>query len=111
MEKLKFAPKFEALDASLPADELSRPSGSWLDWINPIRTIAAEFSPTIRSATRQMAQREAKVRKLTADYQAKRAEITEKWRRVAEECTEIQVKPRRTDVRVTHFGLAWVPRE
>ena len=52
---------------------------------------------------------EEKQRKLKADYQAKQAEIREKWRRVGDEATPIQVKPRKADVRVTHFGLAWVP--
>jgi hypothetical protein len=49
------------------------------------------------------------VRKLTTDYEAKRAEIMEKWKRVGEEAGPIQVKPRKVDVRVTHFGIAWVP--
>ena len=46
---------------------------------------------------------------LRAHAQRRVAEITEKWRRVGEEATAIQVKPRKADVRVTHFGLAWAP--
>ena len=37
------------------------------------------------------------------------AEIEVKWKRVGEEATAIQVKPRKADVHVTHFGLAWAP--
>ena len=47
---------------------------------------------------------------LTADYQGKRAEIAEKWKRIGTESTPIQVKAKRADIRVTHFGLAWLPR-
>jgi hypothetical protein len=86
MEKLKFTPRFEALDAKLPPDSASHP-------------------PAGKAGTKQ----EEKVRKLTADYLAKRAELIEKWKRVGEERTAIQVKPRKADVRVTHFGLAWAP--
>ena len=28
---------------------------------------------------------------------------------VAEKAAEVQVKPRKVDIRVTHFGLAWAP--
>ncbi len=50
-----------------------------------------------------------KVRKLTTDYQVKKAEIREKWKQIGDEAKPIQVKPRKVDVRVTHFGIAWVP--
>src|SRR5262249_50715073 len=38
LEKLKFAPKFEALDVALPEDQPSEKGGSWLDWINPFKS-------------------------------------------------------------------------
>ena len=38
---------------------------------------------------------------------SKVAEIEAKWKRVGGEATAIQVKPRKADVHVTHFGLAW----
>ncbi len=88
MEKVKFRPKFESLGLSLP-DEKPRRSLSLWDADDP--------------------KVEEKRRKLTMDYQSKVAEIAEKWKRVGEEATAIQVKPRKADVHVTHFGLAWAP--
>jgi len=103
MEKVKFKPKFEALDASLPADPapVQQSSGGLIGWLFG--------SSSSKPAASSSASEEPKVRKLTADYQAKKAEIMERWKRVGEEATPIQVKPRKVDVRVTHFGIAWVP--
>ncbi len=89
MEKVKFQPKFESLDASLPDEKPKK--ASW------------------RRRRSDDPKREEKRRKLTTDYQSKVAEIAEKWKRVGEEAAAIQVKPRKADVHVTHFGLAWVP--
>jgi hypothetical protein len=101
IEKAKFKPKFAALDADLPDEPKKKSGGSWWDVLNPF----ASSKPSGPAATRQ----EEKLRKLTADYQSKRAEIVEKWKRAGEECVPIQVKPRKADVHVTHFGIAWVP--
>jgi hypothetical protein len=105
MEKAKFAPKFKDLGMDLPEDDStsSRSGGSILGWL---------FSPFLSSQDDEAppASREEKEkRKLKANYQAKQAEIHEKWKRIGKEATSIQVKPRKVDVRVTHFGLAWVP--
>ena len=43
------------------------------------------------------------------EAKAKEAEITERYRRMADLADEVQLKPRKADVRVTHFGLAWAP--
>jgi hypothetical protein len=95
MEKVKFAPKFEALDMDI-ADEGKGSGSSVLGWV---------FKSKKAAPPRQ----EEKQRRLRGDYQAKCAEIAEKWKRAGEEATPVQVKPRKTDVRVTRFGLAWVP--
>jgi hypothetical protein len=102
IERAKFKPKFAALDADLPDEPKKKAGGSWWDALNPF----SSSKPSGPAATRQ----EEKLRKLTADYQSKRAEIVEKWKRAGEECVPIQVKPRKADVHVTHFGIAWVPR-
>jgi hypothetical protein len=86
MERIKFTPKFEALGVKVP--DLSRPR-----------------KPAGPSQDKQ----EEKVRKLEADYRSRCDEVREKWKRVGEEATPIQVKPRKVDIHVTHFGLAWVP--
>jgi hypothetical protein len=104
MERVKFKPRFEALDMKLPANEKpqQKPGASWLSWI-----IAAPVADTTDDDAnpRQVEKR----RKLTADYEAKMGEIQEKWRRAGDEAVPIQVKPRKTDVRVTHFGIGWAP--
>ncbi len=102
IERAKFQPKFAALDAELPDEPKKKTSGSWWDALS---LFSFSSKPAGPAATRQ----EEKLRKLTADYQSKRAEIIEKWKRVGEECQPIQVKPRKADVHVTHFGIAWVP--
>jgi hypothetical protein len=101
MEKAKFTPRFKALDMSVPEDKRGADSSgtSLLGWL---------FSALLPNSKDEEPS-DPKQRKLKADYQAKQAEIHEKWRRVGEEYTAIQIKPRKVDVRVTHFGLAWVP--
>ena len=67
-----------------------------------------KFTPKIEAAEQSTSKnREDRIAKLKADLQAKKDELTEKYRRIAEEATPIQVKPRKVDIRVTHFGLAW----
>jgi hypothetical protein len=100
MEKAKFTPRFEALKMDVPDDPhgADQSGSSFLRWL---------FSKVTAPAKDK--EKDPKKRKLTADYRAKQAEIHEKWKRVGEEYTPIQVKPRKVDVRVTHFGLAWLP--
>ncbi len=95
MEKVKFTPKFEALDMDIAE---GKPSGGSL--LGRLFTSSKE-APTPRQ--------EEKQRKLRGDYQGRCAEIEEKWKRAGDEATPIQVKPRKSDVRVTRFGLAWLP--
>jgi hypothetical protein len=103
MEKVKFTPKFEALDAAVPnfAAAKQKSGGSLLD-------LVGSLFPA-KSTDPKEARQQEKLRRLTGDYLAKCAEIEEKWKRVGEESTAIQLKPRKADVRLTHFGLAWAP--
>jgi hypothetical protein len=103
MEKVKFAPKFEALGMRLPQEPVKQSGGFW-SWLMPSATPVSTM-PSGPPATPL----EAKRRKLEFDYQSKKIEIYQEWKLVGEEATPIQVKPRKTDVRVTHFGLAWAP--
>jgi hypothetical protein len=103
MERVKFTPKFEAIGLEMPDfGAASRSEGSLFSWMNPFRSSKPTSGP---ASSRQ----EEKERKLTADYQAKCNEIEEKWKRAGAESTPVQLKPRKVDVRVTHFGLAWAP--
>jgi hypothetical protein len=40
---------------------------------------------------------------------ARAARVEQKWQKKAEDIREIQLTPRKLDIRVTHFGLAWAP--
>ena len=93
-------PKFEALDADLPADDSAarRPAG--VGWL--VRLVRARAPRRRRGRRREGAQADGRL-------PGQGAEIIEKWKRIGEEATAIQVKPRKADVRVTHFGLAWAP--
>ncbi len=53
--------------------------------------------------------RQDRIARLEGDLQAKLDELAEKYRLMAEETTPLNVKPRKLDIRVTHFGLAWAP--
>src|SRR5262249_48135353 len=69
-----------------------------------------KFKPKIDAAKASTSKgREDRVARLEADLEAKKSELTEKWRRIGEDALPIQVKPRKIDIRVTHFGLAWTP--
>lgn len=69
-----------------------------------------KFRPKIEAAKVSNAKnRDDKIAKLEGDLQAKRDEITQRFRQAAEDMQELFVKPRKMDVRVTHFGLAWTP--
>jgi hypothetical protein len=37
-------------------------------------------------------------------------ELTAEWAERIDDWEEIEVRPRRADVRINHFALAWVPR-
>jgi hypothetical protein len=100
MEKVKFGPKFEALGMRLPEDAPKKQGGFW-SWLTPSPSSAPSGPPSSRV--------EEKQRKLAGEYQAKKNEVLEKWKRAGEEAAPVEVKPRKSDVRVSLFGLAWVP--
>jgi hypothetical protein len=102
MNRVEFKPRFEALDAELPRDQPEpAKGGSILGWLNPF----GSSKPSMPDDPKL----EKQVRKLTGDYESKRDKIVEKWKRSADDIKPLQIKPRKTDVRVTHFGLGWAP--
>ena len=69
-----------------------------------------KFKPRLEAAQQSTSKgREDRIARLEADFQAKCDEIGERYRRLGEKADELQIKPRKTDIRVTHFGLAWAP--
>jgi hypothetical protein len=107
-EKLKYQPKFEALGAKVPESiEPAKGGGSLLDIFNPLKWLSN--TSKAQSPPRLTARQLDSLRRLEADWWAKRASIFERWKQIGEECTEIQLTPRRADVQISKFGLAWVP--
>jgi hypothetical protein len=106
MEKAKFTPRFQALGMAVPDNprDANQSDKSILGWL-----FSALGPSTPKDEGPPSSRQEEKERKLKADYRAKQTLILDKWKRVGEEYTPIQVKPHKMDVRVTHFGLAWVP--
>jgi hypothetical protein len=69
-----------------------------------------KFAPKIEAAEQSTGKgKEDRVARIKADLQARLDEITEKYRLIADEVVPIQIKPRKVDIRVSHFGLAWAP--
>ncbi len=108
-EKLKYQPRFAALGAALPepAADQGGTGSSLLGLINPLNWIGS-MMPKSAGPARPARQEEA-LRKLQAEWHGKVAAIAEKWRQAGEEYGEVQLTPRRADVRVVRFGLAWAP--
>jgi hypothetical protein len=97
-ERANYEPKFAELGVPMPEGH-SREEGSLLDYLNPLNLFRAAPS----AATRD------KVQKLHSQWLTKQAEIAGRWKKRAEEFAETKLSPRRQDVRVTQFGLAWAP--
>ncbi len=102
-EKLKYQPKFEALGAKIPEGSAGDKSSSMLNLINPLWWFGFTGSQP------EPPRGSGKLERLHAEWLAKQAAILEKWRQIGEEFCEIPLTPRRQDVQVVHFGLAWFP--
>jgi hypothetical protein len=100
-ERLKYQPKFEALGAKMPQGaEPEKAGASVLDLVNPLWWLGV---------TSKDNRPVGKAQRLEAEWFARQAAIYEKWRQIGEAYEDVQVTPRRQDVQVTAFGLAWAP--
>jgi hypothetical protein len=111
VERGKFEGKFAALNARLPEDrppptEAARTEGSWLDWLSFFSTSPAAAS---ESGPKRTGKQREKLRTLEADWQAKKVALANKWKQIGAEYSEVTLKPRKADIRVTHFGVGWEP--
>jgi hypothetical protein len=93
-ERIKFEPKFKRLGVELP----EKRGGSLLSWLI---FGASDSHLTPRQKTQ--------LRELDNDWKKKRQELEDRWKQGGDDCGEIQLTPRKVDVEVTHFGLAWAP--
>jgi hypothetical protein len=107
-EKRKYAPKFKALNAELPENPMAaKQGGSWfpdLGW-GLFAMTGVALPPPARLSEKDRAKLEA----LQKDWRQRWQDVTAKWRQAGDDFREVQLTPRKADVHVTHFGLAWVP--
>jgi hypothetical protein len=105
--KVKFGPRYAALGVQLPEDRpvAEEQSSGWLGWLAFFAHEPAQ--PALQPLN---AKQQARLNVLEDAWHAKKAEIADKWKRLAEDIAELSLTPRKSDVRVTQFGLAWLPR-
>ncbi len=106
-ERLKFLPKFNALNlpmTALSAEQRTGSDGGVLSWmLAPLKLGASAVKAvTGTQPTKKQAQ-------LEAEWKGRIAALYEKWRQIGEDHTELLLTPRKVDVQVRLFGLAWAP--
>jgi hypothetical protein len=107
-EKQRYLPRFNALELSLPDCRPGRPGESRgvLGWAwTGVRLGAA----AMRALAGGRGKLPRKQRELEAEWRGKVASLYERWRQAGDEHAELFLTPRRIDVQVTAFGLAWAP--
>jgi hypothetical protein len=103
-ERLKYLPKFNALNLPMPAPQRGTDSGGVLSWVLVPLKLGASAVKAVAGA-----QPTKKQLALEAEWKGRVAALYEKWRQVGEDHTELLLTPRKVDVQVTMFGLAWAP--
>lgn len=72
-------------------------------------TRTATLKQDVEAAADQVDAVEAELKTLRAELKTQTDAITATWERALERLEEIAIKPRRTDIEVALFALAWVP--
>lgn len=103
VERAKLAPLVPQATKPATSSMWDMPVLSWFK--SGPTTVTLGPKPTNKEAARAA----EKLARLDADWQTKQASVIEKWRKYAEAYTEVVLTPRKTDVTVSRFGLAWVP--
>jgi hypothetical protein len=94
----RYEQKFNALGVPMPEGHY-REEESLLASFNPLNWFRSGPSPAARD----------QINKLHSEWLIKQSEIIAQWKKVGEEYAENTLAPRRQDVQVTQFGLAWAP--
>ena len=69
---------------------------------------AAGPPPTAKE-TKQYQQTRERLRKLEAEWKEQQMKVYDEWKRKGEAIADLSLAPRKSDVQVTRFGLAWAP--
>jgi hypothetical protein len=116
-ERAKFASKLQTPANPTPAEAdhqpamKEEPAKGWLSSWNPFRS-APGAQPVPQLSAKEIAERNRaeKARQLVQKKcDAKVEAIRQKWQQIAVDVTRVELTPRKANIRVTHFGLAWVP--
>ncbi len=107
-ERLKYLPKFNAINLPMPAPSAEQRGGTEqggvLGWM--LAPLKLGASAVMAVAGSQPTKKQVA---LEAEWKGRVAALYEKWRQVGEDHTELLLTPRKVDVQVTAFGLAWAP--
>jgi hypothetical protein len=74
------------------------------------RRMTRQAKADIEESEEAIDELEGQIEELEAEAKAEVEELTEKWNALIDELEEEEVRPRRADVRLNLFALAWVPR-
>jgi hypothetical protein len=87
-----------------------RRSSSRLSSASRKRRMTRQAKADVAESEQTIAKLEKEIEALEADAKEEVEELSKKWEQLVDEIEEIPVRPRRTDVQVSLFALAWVPR-
>jgi hypothetical protein len=74
------------------------------------RRMTRQAKADIKESEEAIDELEADIEELEAEAKAEVEELTDRWNALIDEVEDEEVRPRRTDVRLDLFALAWVPR-
>jgi len=106
-EKQPYETEFKRYGVSMPADEPVDANAPWPErWRQFLRS-----SPVQRTspAATLSAKQKTELENLESEWHGVRAGIAENSKHAAEQITEMALTPKKSDIKVLHFGLAWAP--
>jgi hypothetical protein len=73
------------------------------------RRMTKEAKASVEESEEAIKDLEAQMAALEEQVKQEEADLTAKWQELMDQVQEVEVRPRRTDVRVDRFALAWIP--
>jgi hypothetical protein len=87
-----------------------RKSSSRLSTASRKRRMTRQAKADIEESKRVIDELEEQIEELEAEAKLEAEELTQKWNELVDEVEEVEVRPRRADVQIKLFALAWIPR-